>query len=466
MGIDDGFDWSQLPGYSTDPAAGMPDWSNVTGALPTDYSNLPGFGTDPSSGINGVIQGNGIQDDPGGNISRLLQTLKGKGVSDNSLSKLASTLGAFSSGAKANRVVQGTFTQKYDQLMLDAEKQRNSTESDAMKKLAQTSYIMGGGSKFKPPSLTLNGKSYQTPDLGYGPSPSSAAQISGATSLQGQLGARLMPGGTYTPQPLSDYAKPGAAENAATDAASISSGIGTFFGANAPGGSNTELPGGSNAPGGQSGGNGVVSDIAKGAGMVGSVASLASKFAHPAASAATSGAAAGAVGAGSTMSSLLSKAVPVAGAITGAYGLAKNQSVGSDTLAGAGAGASIGSFGGPIGTAVGAGVGALVGALRGAFSVTAKEKGGRDAQAQIAQNLGKLATPQQVVDSKKAGWPDPNQALALIVMRDALTKQGLPPAQAETQAEASMRSIWDAERSGAGAVNQAGNSITSMLGRG
>lgn len=129
------------------------------------------------------------------------------------MADLSSVLGGFSSGQKANRVQQGQFAQNYDKNMMEAEQLRNQNESDALKKLAQTSYLLNGGSHFTPPTLNLNNKTYTSPNLGYGPSPASAAQMQGAQALQDQLVARLSPGGSYTPQPLSSYATPGTAEN-------------------------------------------------------------------------------------------------------------------------------------------------------------------------------------------------------------------------------------------------------------
>lgn len=432
MGFGDGdIDWGAMAGELPDTASPLGS-TQIGNGMMNAITGLPG--TDD----NGIIQKILAGLKPQQQAQQQQQGQPGSGMAD-----LASTVGAFSSGEKANRYMQGNFTQGYDRLMLDAQKDRNSNESDAMKKLAQTSYIGSGGSGFKPASFQLNGQSRTAPDLGFGPKAPTDAEKSGASALQGQLQARLSPGGSYMPQPLDDYAKPGLAENLSSYGSSALGGLGAL----------QNLLGGD----GQTGANGVgstLSDVSKGIGTAGSIAGMLGK-------------AGGSLGkAGSLMGGMLGKAIPIAGAAAGAYGLAKNQSVGSDVMSGMGAGASLGSFGGPIGTAVGAGVGALVGALRGAFSVTGKEHGGRDTQAQITQNLSKLSTPQQQAEAAKAGWPDPNQALSLIVMRDKLTQSGLPPAQAESQAESIMHSMWDAEKSGSGAVTQASSPIQSMMARG
>lgn len=448
------FNWDDLPQNSGDPMAGS-DYSDVFAQTPLSGRQTTPFSQELPTGLSGSSS----------IIQKILDSLKSKaapqmqanGQAPNRLADLGSVLGAFSSGEKANRVLQGNMTQGYDKLMLDAQQGRNLNESDALKKLAQTSYIMGGGSQFKAPTLSLNGKTMQTPDLGFGPKATTDTEKSGASTLQNQLQARLSPGGSYTPQPLDSYAKPGLAENIGSYGGAAVSGLGSVL--DAFGNPTTAGSDGQSSPDGV---GSAISGISKGLGTAGSIAGLASKLGIGGSKAAN--AASGLTGAGSTMGNILGKAVPIAGAAMGAYGLAKNQSVGSDVMSGMGAGASLGSFGGPIGTAVGAGVGALVGALRGAFSVTGKEHGGRDAQAQITQNLSKLATPKQMAESKAAGWPDPNQALSLIVMRDKLTQSGLPPAQAEAQAESIMKSMWDSEKSGSDAVAKAASPIQSMMG--
>lgn len=131
------------------------------------------------------------------------------------LADAGSALSAYANDAQGNRFLQGNFTQAYDRNMLQAQTDRNANESDAMKKLQQTSYLLGGGSQAKAPTLSLNNKSYQTPDFGFTP-PVSDATKAGAQSLQNQLGGRLQPGGSYTPQPLSSYGTPQTGEKVAS----------------------------------------------------------------------------------------------------------------------------------------------------------------------------------------------------------------------------------------------------------
>lgn len=457
--VDGGFgdiDWGQLPQNSGDPLAES-DWTDVFGqAAPytPDFAGLGDTGGPANMAGNSSIQA--ILDSLKAKTSPQA-TMQPKGQPGSGLGDLSSVLGAFSSGEKANRVLQGNMTQGYDKLMLDAQAGRNTNESDALKKLAQTSYITGGGSKFAPASFQLNGQSRTAPDLGFGPPPVSDAEKAGASTLQSQLQARLSPGGSYVPQPLNDYAKPGLAENIGSYGAAGVGGLGSIL--NMLGGDQATTGQGMNESGTP---GSVMSGISKGIGTAGTAAGLLSK----AGLLGKSGGVGSTLGsAGSTIGGLASKyAIPGLGAATGIYGLAKNQNVGSDILSGAGAGASIGSIVPGVGTAIGAGVGALVGALRGAFSVTGKEHGGRDAQTAIAQNLSKLSTPDQQAEASKAGWPDPNQALSLIVMRDKLIQSGTPGPQAEAQAEQLMHSMWDAEKSGSDAVAKAATPLQSMMG--
>lgn len=457
MGFEDGDfgvpDWMQGYGNPGDPLAGS-DWTDVTGQAPLDSTQISGMGglpTTPSTS--------------GFSIQQLLAQLA-KGTQPSAgqstgkagnLGDLGSLMGAFSQGEKANRVVQGNLTQNYDRTMLAAEQGRNQTESDALKKLAQTSYITGGGSQFKPPTLSLNGKTYNTPDLGFGPPPVSGAEKAGAGALQGQLQARLSPGGTYTPQPLDDYAKPGLAENIGSYGGLATSGLGAILNMMGKGGSSGSPQG---SPDGSSGVGNALGQVASGVGTAGSIAKLLG----------SKGAGEAANGIGSTIGGVLGKAIPIAGAATGLYGMLQNKGLGSNMLSGAGTGASIGSMIVPgLGTAIGGGLGALAGGLESLFSggkPDANELAGRGAQTSITNQLASMATPQQQADAAKAGWPDPKQALSLIVMRDNFTKQGMDPAQAEAKAEAAMHSMWDNEKGGANAVAQAFGPTQSSLGQG
>lgn len=398
--------------------------------------------------------------------STLQKLLAGGSQPGQNSANLASTLGALSSGIKANRVTQGNFTQGYDQLMLNAQTGRNQNESDSLKKLAQTSYLMNGGSKFAPQGLSLNGKSYAPANLGYGPSPASAAQQSGAASLQGQLGARLAPGGSYTPQPLSDYATPGPGENLASGAAAGVGGLGSILNSLGIGGG-----GGGTGSGGTSGGSGGANAIGAGLGMAGTVGSLAKGLGGSTGS--TLGGLLG-PGLGQAGGSLMGDLLPGVGAATGIYGMMQNKGLASNLTSGAGTGASIGTMVMPgLGTAVGAGIGALAGGLESLLTrnnPSPQELAGRVSQAAATGQLAKGANPAQQAEAQQAvqsgAWKDPNQALSLIVMRDALTKQGMPPAQAEQQAETNMHNMWNAESQGGSAVGAAYSPIQSMMAKG
>lgn len=459
------FDWSSLPGYGTDPTSG--NWSNVdVKGMSTTIPGIKSF-LDPSEYLNNPQPGLKTSLSPGDYLTQAFSQKGGQqpGGGANPLADLASMAGAFSSGEKANRDLQGNFTQAYDRNMLAAQQARNTNESDALKKLAQTGYITGGGSTFKAPtSMMLNGKSIAIPDLGYGPKPSTDAQKAGAGALQSQLQARLSPGGSYTPQPLDSYAKPGLAEKIGSYTGAGLSGLGSVI--NAFGGG-----GGSNGEG-SSPLSSITNGIKQGTSLASTGAGIAKMlgFGSGASSAAPAFDEAGNFigsstvnGANSLLGTVGKLAGPIAGGALGTYGLVKNASTGSDIMSGAGAGASIGSLGGPIGMGVGAGVGALVGALRGLFSVTGKEQGGRDAQDNAVNTLTKITTPEQQAEAAKAGWADPKQALALITVRDQLIKSGMPPQQAITQSNAMLKGLYNNEKSGSDSVAKAYSPIQALM---
>lgn len=132
----------------------------------------------------------------------------------------ASVLAGLAGGEKANRALAGPMIQGYDQLMLQAQRDRSSVEGDALKKLAITNYLTSGGSKFDMSSLP-----YQ---YGGPPAAPGAAQVAGAKTLQDQLLKRLEPGGTYTPQPHEQYSKPGIMERIGQYGGVAAGGIGTI----------------------------------------------------------------------------------------------------------------------------------------------------------------------------------------------------------------------------------------------
>lgn len=202
---------------ATSGLATLPGLSSTAGAAGSGLglaSSLPAGG----AGISTAGMGGGSA------ITGLL----GKAVkpgADN-YSDIASLLGSFGQGKMNQRGMQGNLTQGYDRTALADQAGRDATESDAMKKMAQTSYILNGHGAYKPGSIQLNGQNRQLPDFGNGFSAPSDAQKQGATTLQDQLKKRLAPGGTVSPSPLEDYATPGLAENIGQYGAAATAGLG------------------------------------------------------------------------------------------------------------------------------------------------------------------------------------------------------------------------------------------------
>lgn len=193
-----GGDSDTLPQQSQQPPV-LPG-TNPFSAAPTVGQAVPGAGQTPPM----PATGDSI-------IQQLLAKING-GAGGTGLADTGSLLGAFSSGQKDDRIVKGNFTQNYDRLMMDAQTGRNQNESDAMKKLAQTSYLKTGGYQPGTHSIQMNGQTRDLPSFGGGPRPASAEQQQGAGTLQKMLLDRLRPGGSYLPQPLDGYATPGTAE--------------------------------------------------------------------------------------------------------------------------------------------------------------------------------------------------------------------------------------------------------------
>jgi hypothetical protein len=173
-------------------------------------------------------------------------------------------------------------------------------------------------------------------------------------------------------------------------------------------------------------------------------------------------------GLGQVGGSLAGDVLPGIGAATGAYNLAQNKSKSSDILSGAGTGASVGSMILPgIGTGIGAGIGALVGWGRHAFGgPDAIEQAGRGAETSITNQIASGATQAQKDEAAKAGWPDPNEALKHIMLRDSATKSGLSPQDAEASASKTQHAMWDAESNGSQAVSDAASPLKQMLSQG
>jgi hypothetical protein len=334
--------------------------------------------------------------------------------------------------------------------MLQAQKDRNSNEADALRKMAQTSYILGGGSTFNPTaSFTIGGRTIQTPDLGFGPRPASDAQKEAARTLQAMVQPRLASGGSYMPtavpgSDLSKYQTPGVGEKLASYA-----GVGTsLLGATGYGdkllkmfnlGSGaigkTSVPGAMMSLGGAGGAThipGAMLDISGGA---------------PATATGVSG--------------IMGKALPIAGAITGGIGLLKDRGVVGNVMNGVTAGASIGSMVPGLGTVVGAGIGALVGGLRSLGGGPSKtELAARDSAGVLLNQLAGQATPAQRAEAASAGWERPEEALANIVLRDKALASG----HSADEAGAVMNQLFAARKKNPQAVAQVGSTLQQLAG--
>ncbi len=354
------------------------------------------------------------------------------------LADLSSVLGGFSQGEKADRGMRGDWTQNYDQLMLQAQHARERAETDALAKLANTNYIKSGGAPYKPASLTLGGQPQSLPAFGFGPRALSAAQHVGADRLERQMLDRLQPDGSYTPTNVDEYAKPGTMERIGSYGGAAIGGLGAIN--DLTGGKAMDWIGGLFGKGG----SGAAGSAAGAAGSAGSAA----------------GGAAGAAGGGG-IAGLMGQAMPYVGIGTGALGLMKDRGWAGNMASGASTGAGIGTLVAPgVGTAIGAGIGALGGLLRGIGGGPSEaEKQGRDMAGQLRNSLGSMATMGQ-----KAEAGGDEGALLHIIVRDRALSKGLGLQAAEQQATQAVRSLWESEKGGAGAVQQAGNNLVGMLG--
>ncbi len=372
---------------------------------------------------------------------------------------LSSVIGAAGSGAKADRALQGQFTQNYDRLKLESQQDRRAQEADAMQKLASTGYIMGGGSKFAAPSFDIGGKTYHTDTYGLGPTVVTDAEKQGAEALQKQMLARVQPGGSYEPTDINSYAKPGTLEKITNIAAPVAGGIGFIDKltggkiTNKLGGLVGKIPG---LGGGAAGASSVLSDLsgAPALGAEGMVPGV------DLGEAGVNGLASG----GGLGSFIFGKALPVAGIGLGTYELLKNKNMKSDVMGGASAGAGVGTLIAPgIGTLAGAGIGAGVGALRHKFGgPDATEKEGRAAGGEVFDALAGQATPDQLAQARSAGG-NQNETAAYLVMSDKLRAMGLNPALADQY----MQQLHEAQKHGGKAVQAAVSPIDAMLsGRG
>lgn len=432
----------------------LPDFTPNSGIRP---SSAPGGGFRPPA-AGGAPPGSAI-DRYYEQMLKLMPNQQQQGFSD-----IGSLLGSFSSGEKANRVVEGNFQGGYDQMMMGREAQQNQlglqaqsdydrlklagladqrdSETDALRKLQIGQYLQSGGSQYKPitgaPVLGSGSMPIPTFD-GIAPRGATEAERTAGGELSGKMMDRMRapafeptkftPNYSYQPtNPAESYGKPGAAEKIGSYGGLIAGGLGAA----------------DMLLGGGSGGGGI-------GGLLSRIPGLGGLRGAASGSAAGAGAGAGAGGAaGSAATSgigrFLGQALPIAGAVTGGMGLLKDRGLGGNVMNGVTTGASIGSIVPGLGTAVGAGIGGLVGALRGiGGGPSSTEKAGRQAAGQGRQGFTAGATPQQRQEAMASGQ-NPDQALMHIILRDRLGSD-----QAASQL---VQQLHQAEKQGPEAVNR------------
>ena len=369
-------------------------------------------------------------DRPGDVFSDMLDFYKqyNRPQSQQNIADLASVFGSYSSGEKANRLTKGDLTQNYDEMMLrreeminklmmDAQSSRNQNEADAFRKMQIGSYVAGGGANNSPVNISMRGRDTTLPSFGGVPKPS-PEMMDSARTMMSTVKSRLeedgsyIPSFSYQPHPLESYANPGMAEKIGSWA-----GVG-LGGISALPGVVDKIPwlnrlfggGGAGAGAGIGGSSGSFGGVSFGGGAVPT-----GMTAPP----------------GSMMSQFLSKGAPIAGAAMGTYGLMRDRGPLRNISNGAMAGAGYGSFIPGIGTAIGAGIGAGVGALRGlGGGPNETELAARDVKSGLIENLVTKATPVQIAEAQGARWENPQDALASIILRDQVIRQGGTEAQA------------------------------------
>lgn len=162
-------------------------------------------------------------------IEQLLARIKGEenpvttGAAD-----IGQVAGSFANDERMNRLTRGGLTQNYDRLMLDAQAGRDTSERDALKKLAITNYLKSGGYKGGGSGVMLDGRMQSLPTFGAAPRPASVGQMTGGGTLEDMLTQRLASGGSYLPQNLESYAQPGKVENIGRYGGTAASGLGVI----------------------------------------------------------------------------------------------------------------------------------------------------------------------------------------------------------------------------------------------
>src|SRR3990167_2389455 len=413
---------------------------------PLPMPSVPGgnsFGAQYASnlGLNGTLNVNSAP--PGSAIEqyykRMVELMPSNRQS--ALGDAGSILGSFASDRRDNRVIGGNFQGEYDRSMLEREAARNrigldsqseydrlkllsaadkrDSTSDAMQKIQLGGWLQQGGNASAPGGVHRA---------------VSDQERAGATGLIDQMHAQLSRPefeptkfeGNYDFNPMdpSKYAKPGVLENIGSYGSMALGGLSALDrltggkSGDYIGGVMGKIPGVGKVLGGAGGAGSAASSISAGVGALGKAGQAGGSLYGASAPA---GMTSGLTGAGSLSSNLLGKALPIAGIAAGSYGLIKNRGTGTNIMNGAQTGAGIGMMaGGPIGAGIGAGVGALAGWGRGAFGVSEQEKQGRTAASESRQALTAGATPEQQQEAQAAGYANPQDALAQIVLRDRL----------------------------------------------
>lgn len=211
--------------------AAIPTLSSMTGAPITGASAAaPILGAGEASttlgATGGLVPGLSGAAPTAGGTGSFMSKFLGKGGAPEKLADSASMLGNYAGAQANNRTEKANLGQNYDQARLQAQQDQRTNEADAMKKLAQTSYLMGDHPTPSPTTISLNGEQKTLPTFGFGLSPISEAQKQGASTLQEQLLKRLQPGGSYQPTDPAQYSKQNFGEKAANTGSLISSGLG------------------------------------------------------------------------------------------------------------------------------------------------------------------------------------------------------------------------------------------------
>lgn len=145
--------------------------------------------------------------------------LTGALTSPAALSAGSRMLGAFGETAAQNRGSQAELALAGDRAHLEANQDNRTGESDAMKKLAQSNYIL---------NHTAPTRAAGVPDYGFSQAPSDAQKTS-AQLLQEQMQKRIASGG-FQPQDYSQYGTPGRGERLAGLGSAALGIAGAYFG--------------------------------------------------------------------------------------------------------------------------------------------------------------------------------------------------------------------------------------------